>query len=192
MGITHSVRKALYDANDSRLKALMKILDLDIKSEATFVYMKNSVKDAELVISSGEIKVYKKVKINKDKILSVEFLEPIKFYGKSEAVKVFSVDIKNPNDDIILFSSNHNLTDLLSDFIKIKIDGEKLGDFENKLVFSHKLSKFLVHRGFRIIDMKPDRKNKDNWIPVFLVEDGFYEAIDDFERIEGYKKEEKL
>ena len=40
--------------------------------------------------------------------------------------------------------------------------------------------------------MKPDRKNKDNWIPVFLVEDGFYEAIDDFERIEGYKKEEKL
>ena len=192
MGITHSVRKALYDANDSRLKALMKILDLDIKSEATFVYMKNSVKDAELVISSGEIKVYKKVKINKDKILSVEFLEPVKFYGNSEAVKVFSVDIKNPNDDIILFSSNHNLTDLLSDFIKIKIDGEKLDDFENKLVFSHKLSKFLVHRGFRIIDMKPDRKNKDNWIPVFLVEDGFYEAIDDFERIEGYKKEEKL
>ena len=59
MGITHSVRKALYDANDSRLKALMKILDLGIKSEATFVYMKNSVKDAELVISSGEIKVYK-------------------------------------------------------------------------------------------------------------------------------------
>ena len=192
MGITHSVRKALYDANDSRLKALMKILDLDIKSEATFVYMKNSVKDAELVISSGEIKIYKKVKINKDKILSVEFLEPIKFYGKSEAVKVFSVDIKNPDDDIILFSSNHNLTDLLSDFIKIKIDGEKLDDFENKLVFSHKLSKFLVHRGFRIIDMKPDRKNKDNWIPVFLVEDGFYEAIDDFERIEGYKKEEKI
>ena len=192
MGITHSVRKALYDANDSRLKALMKILDLDIKSEATFVYMKNSVKDAELVISSGEIKVYKKVKIDKNKILSVEFLEPIKFYGKSEAVKVFSVDIKNPNDDIILFSSNHNLTDLLSDFIKIKIDGEKLDDFENKLVFSHKLSKFLVHRGFRIIDMKPDRKNKDNWIPVFLVEDGFYEAIDDFERIEGYKKEEKI
>ena len=192
MGITHSVRKALYDANDSRLKALMKILDLDIKSEATFVYMKNSVKDAELVISSGEIKVYKKVKINKDKILSVEFLEPVKFYGNSEAVKVFSVDIKNPNDDIILFSSNHNLTDLLSDFIKIKIDGEKLDDFENKLVFSHKLSKFLVHRGFRIIDMKPDRKNKDNWIPVFLVEDGFYEAIDDFERIEGYKKEEKI
>ena len=192
MGITHSVRKALYDANDSRLKALMKILDLDIKSEATFVYMKNSVKDAELVISSGEIKVYKKVKINKDKILSVEFLEPVKFYGNSEAVKVFSVDIKNPDDDIILFSSNHNLTDLLSDFIKIKIDGEKLDDFENKLVFSHKLSKFLVHRGFRIIDMKPDRKNKDNWIPVFLVEDGFYEAIDDFERIEGYKKEEKL
>ena len=41
MGITHSVRKALYDANDGRLKALMKILDLDIKSEATFVYMKN-------------------------------------------------------------------------------------------------------------------------------------------------------
>ena len=192
MGITHSVRKALYDANDSRLKALMKILDLDIKSEATFVYMKNSVKDAELVISSGEIKVYKKVKINKDEILSVEFLEPVKFYGNSEAVKVFSVDIKNPNDDIILFSSNHNLTDLLSDFIKIKIDGEKLDDFENKLVFSHKLSKFLVHRGFRIIDMKPDRKNKDNWIPIFLVEDGFYEAIDDFERIEGYKKEEKL
>lgn len=55
--------------------------------------------------------------------------------------------------------------------------------------FNPILANFLILEGFRVIDTKKDRKNPNNWIPIFLVDDGFNEAIDRFERLEKYKKE---
>lgn len=187
MSIIHSIKPALLNANESKEKILMGFLDLDIKSENTFVYMGNN--ERELVISSGEIKLYKSIRIE-NKIVTVSFTEPIKPYGKTNLLSEFSVNLRNKDDDIIVFPSNHTIKELFSEMINLKEHDKKveLKKKEHKLIFNPILANFLILEGFRVIDTKKDRKNPNNWIPIFLVDDGFNEAIDRFERLEKYKK----
>lgn len=193
MSIIHSAKEAILNADENKEKILINFLGLDIRSENTFVYLKNSELDSEMVISSGEIKFYESISI-KNKIITVNFTEPIKPYGKCQLTKIFSINLRRNGDDIILFPSNHSIKDLFVEFISLRENDKKsiLRKKEHKIVFNPILAKYLIHRGFRIIDTKKDRNNPDNWLPVFLADDGFFEAIETFERIEEYKKENHI
>lgn len=193
MSIIHSSKEAILNADEKKEKILINFLDLDIRSENTFVYLKNSELDSEMVISSGEIKFYESISI-KNKIITVNFIEPIKPYGKCQLTKIFSINLKRNGDDIILFPSNHSIKDLFVEFISLRENDKKsvLRKKEHKIVFNPILAKYLIHQGFRIIDTKKDKNNPGNWLPVFLADEGFFEAIETFERIEEYKKENNI
>lgn len=193
MSIIHSSKDAILNADEKKEKILINFLDLDIKSENTFVYLKNSKLESEMVISSGEIKFYKSIAIE-NKIITVKFTEPIKPYGKCPLTKTFSVDLRRDGDDIILFPSNHSMKELFAEFISLRENDKPsvLKKKEHKLVFNPILARYLVHQGFRIIDVKKDKNNPENWLPIFLVDEGFFEAINTFERMEEYKRDNEL
>ena len=48
-----------------------------------------------------------------------------------------------------------------------------------KLIFSPHLAKFLLKEGYHIIDIK-QKRDSNEWIPIFKIEDGFYDAINKF------------
>ena len=51
-----------------------------------------------------------------------------------------------------------------------------------KLIFSPQLAVFLLHCGYSIVDLKPKRENPDETIYVFVIDEGFYETIDEWKR----------
>lgn len=57
---------------------------------------------------------------------------------------------------------------------------EYKNDEDGKLIFSPQVAKYLLHRSFQIIDIKPDKNNKDKTIFIFKKNDGLVEAIHDY------------
>ena len=58
---------------------------------------------------------------------------------------------------------------------------------DEKLIFSPQLAKYLLKNKFRIIDIKPRKGNPNEIIPIFIVEDGFYDCIEDWKKLKKNK-----
>lgn len=54
---------------------------------------------------------------------------------------------------------------------------------DEKLIFSPSLAKYLLSNKFRIVDIKPKKDNPNEIIPIFVVEDGFYECIEAWKKL---------
>lgn len=51
---------------------------------------------------------------------------------------------------------------------------------EVKLIFSPQVAKHLIKRNFQIIDIKPNKHDKDKTVFVFRKDDGLIKAIQDY------------
>lgn len=49
-----------------------------------------------------------------------------------------------------------------------------------KIIFSPQLANYLLSKGYTIIKLKPKHENENESVYVFNVEDGFYDAIEDW------------
>ena len=80
------------------------------------------------------------------------------------------------NEDIIGASIYEDILEFCDDDTIIYTEPQY-----KKIVFSPYLIKFLIERRFRIIDIKHrEGGNSNEWLPIFLVEAGFYEAMEEF------------
>jgi hypothetical protein len=51
---------------------------------------------------------------------------------------------------------------------------------DEKLIFSPQVAKFLLNRNFKIVDIKPDRNDRNKTIFIFKNDDKLAEAINDY------------
>jgi len=50
----------------------------------------------------------------------------------------------------------------------------------SKIIFSPQLANYLLAKGYTIIKLKPKHDNPTESVFVFAIDDGFYEAIDEW------------
>lgn len=51
---------------------------------------------------------------------------------------------------------------------------------EVKLIFTAKLARYLLKRGYQIVDIKPNKDNPDRTVFIFIDCDGLKESIKEF------------
>lgn len=51
---------------------------------------------------------------------------------------------------------------------------------EAKIIFSPQLANYLLSKGYQIIKLKPKHDTENETVYVFNIDDGFYEAIEDW------------
>ena len=51
---------------------------------------------------------------------------------------------------------------------------------EGKIVFSPQVAHYLLRRGFPIINIKPDKNNRDKTIFIFKKDEALFDAIEDY------------
>jgi len=59
----------------------------------------------------------------------------------------------------------------------------------SKIIFSPQLANYLLNAGFSIIKLKPKHDAKNETVFVFRVEEGFYDAIDEWREKIGTEAE---
>lgn len=104
--------------------------------------------------------------------------KPVIINGKSP-IQVFEIDFNNDIDDIIGFPSIQDIQ-LYCSRNELRLNCAETLSY--KLIFSPQLANYLLRRGFRVLELKPHREHTGEAIYVFAVEDGFYQAIDNFRK----------
>lgn len=138
-------------------------IDYIIKSHHRFLLFKKSNKSVLISIRDY---------ISITKLAPKRYLVLIK-HNKSRIA--FEINADN-GDDIFGSSSYDDILQHCDDNTDMWSESEY-----KKIIFSPHLVKFLLERRFRIIDIKRrDGGTLNEWLPVFLVEPGFYEAIEEF------------
>lgn len=58
-----------------------------------------------------------------------------------------------------------------------------------KLIFNPNVAKYLLDRGYRIIDITANRENEDKTVFVFEADDEFYELLEEYSQLTREEKE---
>ncbi len=53
---------------------------------------------------------------------------------------------------------------------------------ETKIILQGDLARYLLKKGYQIIDIKPKRENPQSTVFVFKVEKGFFEELDNWKK----------